>query len=71
MAYRLEKEQNGDTAIVIDGWTNGTSPDPYSGIGVMCNSNLAVPSEVSVGYPLSFNSTSACIAKGSCIAPIP
>lgn len=58
MAWKIEKEPGGTEAIVINGWTAGMSPDPYSGLGVVCNSNLAVPNEVSVGYPLSFNSTS-------------
>ncbi len=55
MAYRLEKEPNGDTAIVIDGWDKGMAPDPYSGLGTMLSANLSTPGEISVGYPLSFN----------------
>lgn len=55
MAYSIVKEQTGNTAIVINGWTSGTSADPYSGIGRMLTSNLSVPGEVSSGYPLTAN----------------
>lgn len=58
MAYRLEKEPNGGTAIVIDGWENGIAPDPYSGLNSVVQANLAVPGEVSVGYPITASTTS-------------
>lgn len=55
MSYKIEKEEGGGTAIVISGWTTGTSPDPYSGMGKMLTSNLSVPDEVSSGYALTLN----------------
>lgn len=58
MSYRLEKEENGGTAIVIDGWEKGTAPDPYSGINRMLQVDLTVPGEVSVGYPITTSTTS-------------
>lgn len=58
MAYRIEKEQNGKNAIVIDGWEKGTAPDPYSGIGEMLSVDLETPGEVSVGYGITTSSTS-------------
>lgn len=71
MAYRLEKEPNGEYAIVIDGWENGIAPDPYSGINRMSSVNLNVPGEVSVGYPLTASTTSGAtlgvpIARSTC-----
>ncbi len=58
MAYRLEKEANGDTAIVIDGWDKGIAKDPYSGIGKMLTADLSTPGEISSGYTLTANTTS-------------
>jgi hypothetical protein len=55
MAWRYDKE-SGD--FIIDGWENGTAPDPYSGLGRMYEVNLSVPGEVSVGYPITANATS-------------
>ncbi len=59
MAYRKEKEPNGQYAIVIDGWTNGIASDPYSGMGKMLTTNLSVPGEVSSGYSLTANALGA------------
>ena len=53
MAYRLEKELNGEYALVIDGWEKGIAPDPYSGMNRMLNVNLNTPGEVAVGYPIT------------------
>lgn len=58
MSYRIEKEENGTTAIVISGWEKGTAPDPYSGMNRMYSVNLTVPGEVSVGYDITANATS-------------
>lgn len=58
MAYRWEKEQNGEYALVIDGWENGTAPDPYSGINRMLGVNLSVPGEVSTGYVITTSTLS-------------
>ena len=58
MSYRLEKEPNGEQALVIDGWEKGIGPDPYSGMGKMLGVNLEVPGEVSVGYGLTTSVTS-------------
>lgn len=58
MAWRLEKEENGEECIVIDGWSNGIAPDPYSGINRMYGVNLTVPGEVSAGYPITTSTLS-------------
>lgn len=58
MAYRWEKEENGQYALVIDGFSDGTAPDPYSGMNRMFSVNLNVPGEVSVGYPITTSTTS-------------
>lgn len=58
MAVRLEKEQNGGEAIVIDGWQNGIAPDPYSGLNYMLGVDLETPGEVAVGYGLTANTVS-------------
>lgn len=57
MAYRWEKEDNGEWCIVIDGWDKGIAPDPYSGMGRMLGVNLEVAGEVSVGYGLTTATT--------------
>lgn len=58
MSWRWEKEENGEMALVIDGWDKGIAPDPYSGMGKMLGVNLEVPGEVSVGYGLTDATTS-------------
>lgn len=58
MAYRFEKEDNGEYALVIDGWSDGIAPDPYSGMNRMFSVNLNVPGEVSVGYPITASTLS-------------
>ncbi len=58
MAHRWEKEENGEYALVIDGWENGIAPDPYSGINRLSQANLDVPGEISVGYPITTSTTS-------------
>lgn len=55
MAYRIEEEEDGTQALIIDGWTSGIAPDPYSGTGRMRSVNLNVPGEISVGYPITAN----------------
>ena len=40
MAYRIEKEEGGVQAIVIDGFENGIAPSPYKGIGNIRNLNI-------------------------------
>lgn len=39
MAYRFEKEQGGQEAMVIDGWEKGIADSPYDGIANMRNLN--------------------------------
>ena len=58
MAYRFEKEPNGEYALVIDGWENGIAKDPYSGLGLMTQVDLETPGEVAVGYPMTASSLS-------------
>lgn len=66
MSWKIEREPNGDEAIVIDGWTNGIGADPYSGLGYLLGVDLETPGEVAVGYPLTANATSG----GTLTAPI-
>lgn len=66
MSYRLEKEENGVKAIVIDGWEKGIADDPYSGMNRMLQVNLNTPGEVSVGYPI----TTATQSTGTMTVPI-
>lgn len=58
MPYHKEKEENGEYAIVIDSWDKGIGDSPYTGMNTLNQVNLAVPGEVSVGFPLSTNTTS-------------
>lgn len=58
MAYRLEKESTGKTALVIDGWEQGIAPDPYSGLGRMESVDISTPGEIAVGYALTASATS-------------
>jgi hypothetical protein len=53
MAWRIEGND-----IVIDGWENGISKDPFSGIQKMTQVNLAVPGQASVGFPLTASTVS-------------
>ena len=55
MAWRIEKEENGGQAIVIDGWTNGMAADPYSGLQTMLTADLATPGEIASGYNVTVN----------------
>lgn len=57
MAYKLEKEPNGDTALVIT-FDGGIAPDPYSGVNLLQQIDLETPGEVAVGYPLTSIATS-------------
>lgn len=66
MAYRIEKEENGGSALVIDGWENGISSDPYSGLGMLSSVNLETSGEIAVGYPI----TSAVTTGGTLAKPI-
>lgn len=58
MAYRWEKEESGNYAIVIDGWENGIASDPYSGLGLLQSVDLETPGEIAVGYPITASTTS-------------
>lgn len=40
MAYRIEKNQNGEQDLVIDGWENGIASSPFKGIGNIRNLNI-------------------------------
>lgn len=57
MAYRIEQEPNGKTAIVIDGFDTIAS-NPYSGMNKMFQVNLETQGEVSLGYPITANTVS-------------
>lgn len=51
MAWKYEKEENGDTAIVISGFESGIAPSPHKGFGDMKNVNIATESgEVMANY---------------------
>lgn len=56
-AYRYEKEPDGESVLIIDGW-DGIASDPYSGTNYMLSVDLETPAEVAVGYPLTQNATS-------------
>lgn len=58
MSYRFEKEPNGKSAIVIDGWEKGIAQDPYSGMNGMFQVDLETEGEISVGYPITTSATS-------------
>lgn len=58
MAYRLETEPNGGTAIVIDGFDEGIGADPYSGLNYALSVNMETPGEISSGYTLTTSATS-------------
>lgn len=56
MAYRIEGQD-----IVVDGWENGISDNPYKGIQDMRGVNIiSVPGEVSVGYKSTLASYAKC-----------
>lgn len=57
--WHMEKEPNGEYAIVIDGWEKGIASDPYSGHNQLLGVDLETPGEVSVGYPITANAVSA------------
>jgi len=61
MAYRYEKNPvNGQPDLVIDGWENGISNSPHTGIADMRNVlNDVVPGVVMCNYKLALNSQSA------------
>ncbi len=66
MAWRWEKEESGDYAIVIDGFSDGIAQDPLKGMTRMNQVSIEVPGEVSVGFPL-FAST---VSGATMAAPI-
>lgn len=41
MSYRIEKERNGRSALVIDGWEKGIADSPYRGITSLKNLNIS------------------------------
>lgn len=59
MAYRYEKNQNGEQDLVIDGWEKGIADSPYLGIGNMRNVNIKYYPGVAYGnykrLPASLN----------------
>lgn len=57
MAIRLEKEPNGEEALVIT-FDDGIASDPYSGTNRMLSVDLETPNEVAVGYPITTSTTS-------------
>lgn len=66
MSYRIEKEQNGVQALVIDGWDKGIGSDPYTGLGRLIQVDLATPGEIAVGYPITVSAQTG----GTMTAPI-
>lgn len=49
MAYRIEKEQKGVEAIVVDGFEKGIADSPYMGISNMRNVNIKYYPDVAYG----------------------
>lgn len=66
MAYREERESNGDTAIVIDGWDKGIAPSPHKGIANMQGVNISTaPEEVACSFSRTQQSMTVSVATGS------
>ena len=61
MAYRIEKESNGEQAIVITGWEKGVGSSAEKGLQLVQNASLEIEGELAFGWPIS-NQT---IASGS------
>lgn len=58
MAYRTEKNQNGNNDIVIDGWESGIAASPYLGISDIRNVNIRwLPKAAYVNYARNLTST--------------
>lgn len=54
MAYRIEKEENGTKAIIIDGFEQGIADAPEQGIAFMRNANIvSIPGEACVNFSMS------------------
>ena len=55
MAYRIDPRDN---SLVIDGWQNGISDDPYTGLSDMRNVNIiSIPGEASVNFATAVTSS--------------
>lgn len=65
MAYRFEKEANGEYALVISrGANEGSAASPYEGLNNLSAVNLNTPDEISTGYTITTSATS-----GGTLAP--
>lgn len=66
MAYRVDKESNGDSAIVISGWETGIARSPLSGIANMQAVNINTENkEVMVSYERVQQTTTNQTANGT------
>lgn len=52
MAYKWIKEENGEQALVINGWSSGVANSPETGIFNLQQTSLEIDGEVSSGWPL-------------------
>ena len=66
MAYRMEKEANGRTAIVIDGFEKGIADSAYSGIANIRNLNTRY--QPGVAY-VNYQRLAATVSGGTMAAP--
>jgi hypothetical protein len=67
MAYRVEQESNGGTALIIDGFQSGIADNPYNGISDMRNVNIiSIPGEASA--QLSMTSATFGASSGSVVS---
>ena len=62
----MEKEDNGEYALVIDGFDQGIASDPEKGLNRAYQVSLSVPGEVNVGYPI----TASTVSGATLTAPI-
>ncbi|MDE2101562.1 MAG: hypothetical protein KGL39_30230, partial [Patescibacteria group bacterium] len=53
MAHRWEKEANGQTALVFDGWEQGIGPSPEKGHGFLTGVALEIEGEIASSWPLT------------------
>lgn len=66
MAYHIEKEANGESAIVIDGFEKGVASSPHKGIASIRNANIATETgEVMNSYSRLQQSMTGTTASGT------
>lgn len=67
MAYRNQREANGKTALVIDGWEKGIASSPYTGITSL--KNLTTSYYAGVAY-VEYKRQAATISGGTMTKPM-